>query len=225
MNHNKQIPKIFCTTREAANLLAVSMRTAQLWVESGLLEAWKTEGGHRRISRQSVDRLLANPIAVNLMSPIDPFQNTNAAKLEPAQDNLNILVVEDDPTLRRLYEIKLKNWNMPINVKIAGDGYEAMILIGYIKPDLMILDLQLPGLDGFRMMNTIKSMSEFKTMDIVVVSGLDASEITSRGGIPNDISILPKPIPFDRLQAIAEQMMFERQINTKNEYEKNSDCR
>ena len=55
----KRIPMAFCTTREAAELLNVSLRTAQLWVEKGLLEAWKTSGGHRRISRQSIESLLA----------------------------------------------------------------------------------------------------------------------------------------------------------------------
>ena len=55
------IQKSFCTTREAAEILGISLRTAQLWVESGQLEAWKTEGGHRRIARVSIERLLANP--------------------------------------------------------------------------------------------------------------------------------------------------------------------
>lgn len=48
----------FCTTREAAVLLGVSLRTAQLWVDNGTLQAWKTTGGHRRVLRESVNRLL-----------------------------------------------------------------------------------------------------------------------------------------------------------------------
>lgn len=47
-----------CSTREVAQLLGVSLRTIQLWVDSGILEAWKTAGGHRRITRESVIRLL-----------------------------------------------------------------------------------------------------------------------------------------------------------------------
>lgn len=45
------------TTREAAEALGVSLRTAQIWVERGLLKGWKTEGGHRRITAESVIRL------------------------------------------------------------------------------------------------------------------------------------------------------------------------
>ncbi len=47
-----------CSTREAAERLGVSLRTVQLWTEAGLLRAWKTPGGHRRILTSSVDRLL-----------------------------------------------------------------------------------------------------------------------------------------------------------------------
>jgi excisionase family DNA binding protein len=53
-----ETPGAFLTTREAAQALGVSLRTAQLWVENGQLEAWKTEGGHRRITPDSVQRLL-----------------------------------------------------------------------------------------------------------------------------------------------------------------------
>jgi excisionase family DNA binding protein len=45
-----------CSTREAAQQLGVSVRTAQLWVEEGRLNAWKTPGGHRRILVESVAR-------------------------------------------------------------------------------------------------------------------------------------------------------------------------
>lgn len=46
-----------CTTAEAARHLGVSIRTVQLWVDGGALEAWKTVGGHRRISLESLERL------------------------------------------------------------------------------------------------------------------------------------------------------------------------
>lgn len=48
----------FCTTREAAKMLGMSVRTAQIWVENGTLLAWKTGGGHRRISIESVQRVI-----------------------------------------------------------------------------------------------------------------------------------------------------------------------
>lgn len=210
MNHNKQTPKTFCTTQEAAKLLSVSLRTAQLWVESGLLEAWKTEGGHRRISRQSIESLLEKASGKRALQAVDESQSGKSLEQKKHSDELTVLVVEDEPALRRLYEIKLRGWQLPIKVISADDGYEALILIGKNKPDLLITDLHMPGMDGFRMINTICSMSELSDVEIVVVSGLDAAEIARRGDIPKGIPILPKPIPFDRLRTIAGDLLLKR---------------
>ena len=212
MAHHKQVPKTFCTTREAAALLGVSLSTAQLWAESGLLEAWKTGGGHRRISRQSIERLLANPAGRDVPAEVVPTRRaTDVAQgsaTPPAP--LNILVVEDDPTLRRLYELKLRDWPMQPEIRTAGDGYAALICMGKTKPDLLIADLQMPGMDGFRMLHTISNTPELAGMAIVVVSGLDAEEIVLGGGVPDGIPLIPKPVPFDQLLAIAEQVAGER---------------
>jgi excisionase family DNA binding protein len=210
MNHNKLTPKTFCTTQEAAKLLSVSLRTAQLWVESGLLEAWKTDGGHRRISRQSIESLLAKTSGNSALQAVVESQSEKRLEQKKQSDELTVLVVEDEPALRRLYEIKLRGWQLPIKVISADDGYEALILIGKNKPDLLITDLHMPGMDGFRMINTICSMSELSDVEIVVVSGLDAAEIARRGDIPKGIPILPKPIPFDRLRTIAGDLLLKR---------------
>ncbi|MBY0521377.1 MAG: helix-turn-helix domain-containing protein, partial [Sphingomonas sp.] len=45
------VSNAYCTTRDAAKILGVSVRSVQVWVEKGLLRAWKTEGGHRRVDR------------------------------------------------------------------------------------------------------------------------------------------------------------------------------
>src|SRR5487761_2142988 len=131
---DKQInQKIFCTTREAAEMLSVSLRTAQLWTESGLLEAWKTDGGHRRISRQSVERLLTEPVIQE--------QKTSSSRIEQIEANeskqnsfLKMLIVEDDNLLRRLYEINIRNWDLPINLSTALNGFEALVRIGQVRP-------------------------------------------------------------------------------------------
>ncbi len=182
-------------------MLSVSLRTAQLWTESGLLEAWKTEGGHRRIARQSIERLLADPKVRAL---------PKVAEIPPQTQK--ILVVEDDSALRRLYEVNIRRWPIPLEFSSADDGYEALIRIGHDKPDLLIADLQMPGMDGFRMLNTLCSMSELSGMQIVVVSGLDADEISARGGVPEGIPVFPKPIPFGALLDIAKKIVADKQL-------------
>lgn len=208
MVQSSRVRKSFCTTREAAELLGVSLRTAQLWVESGQLQAWKTSGGHRRIARESVESLLAQP-AESLLLALTPSGGEEASE-NGEKAPLSILVVEDEATLRLIYEVNLARWPLKPTVISAGDGYEALIRIGHSRPDLLIADLQMPGMDGFRMLRTIRSLPELANLAIVVVSGLDADDIAAHGGIPEGIPVLPKPVPFARLLEIAERVAADR---------------
>ena len=191
----------YCTTREAADRLGVSLRTAQLWVDSGILEAWKTEGGHRRITLTSVERLMQQKSAT-----------APAAESEgmPVNDRLKVLVVEDDNVLLKLYRMRIAAWNLPIDVTTASNGYEALVLIGREQPDLMISDLLMPGIDGFQMIRTLSASSFREGMEVVIVSGISDQEIQQAGGLPAGVRHLPKPVPFAELKLIAETLLARR---------------
>jgi len=191
----------FLTTREAAERLGVSLRTAQLWVDSGVLEAWKTEGGHRRISIGSVERLMH--IESNSEQGRSFTQTT-------AVDRLKILVVEDDNALLRLYRLYIAGWNLPVDLTTAANGYDALVLIGREQPDLMIVDLNMPGIDGFQMIRTLTSSSFREGMEIAVVTGMDAADIEARGGLPGDVRVFAKPVPINELKQLAQSMLDRR---------------
>ena len=201
MVQREQIRKTFCTTREAAQMLGVSLRTAQLWTESGLLEAWKTVGGHRRISRQSIDRLLArtslNPVPGSSRAPPSPTPADGAGRLK-------ILVVEEDAELRQLYQVNLEVWAMRPQVCVAANVYEGLIMTGMARPDLLVTDLRLPGQTGLHMLRAIREMPELAGVAIVAVSALAPEEIAAHGGLPEGIAVLPKPLRFGHLLDIAE---------------------
>jgi len=190
--------KSFCTTREAAEVLGVSLRTVQLWAEAGLLEAWKTTGGHRRIVRSSMERLLTR----------HPPELDSAPASDPS---LRILVVEDDPVLLQVYERRMARWPMKPLVLTAQNGFEALVRIGLRQPDLLVTDLQMPDMDGFQMLHQLRMMSELAQISIVVVTGLDVTEIKARGSVPEGIPVLPKPIPFNRLLDIATVLAARKQ--------------
>ena len=175
------------TTRKAAERLGVSVRTVQLWVESGVLPAWKTAGGHRRIAREAVDALARERAA--------------ALDVDSAEHGYTVLVVEDEASLRELYRLKLESWGLPIKIFLATNGYEALLLIGRKQPDLLLTDLSMPAMDGFRMIRTLKASPDYQDLDIVVVTALDEEEIEDRGGLPAGVEVYSKPIPFGRLEA------------------------
>lgn len=194
------VEKSFCTTREAATLLGVSVGTVQLWVESGLLQAWKTAGGHRRVLRDSVANLLHKKPE---KQPVQPMP----VALVASSRRLSVLVVEDETHLQRLYQAQLSRWPMRPDVIVVNNAFAALLLIGRHPPDLLITDLHMPGMDGFNMLRVLRETPEIAVTTIVVVSGLDAAEIVRNGGIPDGIEVLPKPIPFNRLLTIAADLV------------------
>jgi len=197
------VKKSFCTTREAATLLGVSVGTVQLWVESGLLQAWKTSGGHRRVLRDSIDGLLHK--GVDEAAPVG-VASAPVVSSRP----LNVLVVEDDDNLLRLYKTRLAQWPMKPVVSLADNGVTGLLMMGRSNPDLLITDLDMPGLDGFNMLRVLHQTPEMRHATIVVVTGLDPAELDRRGGLPPGVEVLPKPVPFERLLAIATAVVKHR---------------
>jgi len=188
------------STKEAASLLGVSHRTVQLWVEGGVLQAWKTAGGHRRILLTSVHRLVAqrNQAVAGGQPPAAPAQAPSTAR--------RIVMADDDATLLRLYELEISGWNLDAELIKARDGFDALIRIGEARPDLLISDLNMPGMDGFRMVRTLRADPRYGKMAIIVISGLDRATIASMG-LPADIPVFSKPVRFTELRAKVEQLL------------------
>jgi excisionase family DNA binding protein len=196
-----KVTKNFCTTAEAADRLGVSIRTVQLWAESGLLQAWKTDGGHRRITLESLERLLAIPKS--------PALEESRVQSGSAANRLRVLVVEDEPSLLGLYQLYLKRWPMLPEVRVAQDGFEALLKIGEVKPHLLITDLYMPHMNGFEMLTKLRKLPELADMEIIAVTGVDAADIAD---LPANILRLPKPIPFEELERIATKLALTRNL-------------
>ncbi|WP_306397936.1 response regulator [Telluria beijingensis] len=195
----------FCTTREAADRIGVSHRTVQMWVENGSLQAWKTAGGHRRIAVESVERLLdgrrtalaGTPAAPRTARPIVPAA---APSVPPSACARSVLIVDDDPSLLRLYELEIASWGLDLAVRKAGNGIEALLRIGEARPDILVSDLHMPGLDGFGMIRTLRGNPATASLPLVVVSGMDKPTVLALG-LPEDVPLLTKPAPLAALRA------------------------
>jgi len=175
------------STRQAAERLGVSLGTVQNMVESGVLEAWKTVGGHRRIPVASLEAYLARR------------QQGTPSAVSPGQE-LDVLIAEDDPTLQMLYQFTMEKWDLPLRIRMVDNGFDGLIQVGQSPPDVLITDLMMPGMDGFEMIRRLRATPGLTHMDIIVVSALDAEMITDQGGLPADVTVFPKPIPFHEIK-------------------------
>ncbi|NSL56484.1 response regulator [Uliginosibacterium aquaticum] len=188
----------FCSTSDAAQMLGVSLGTVQQMVENGLLDAWKTAGGHRRIRVTSVEAFLRKRQAGPVTTPTPSTE-------------LRVLIAEDDRLMQALYEKTVATWDMPIKVKIVASGFEGLMEIGRNPPDLLVADLVMPDLDGFAMIRKLRDDPQLAGMDIIVVTGLTAEDIEEQGGLPEDVLIYGKPIPFRELKGYIQARLMQMQ--------------
>lgn len=180
------------STRQAAKMLDVSLRTVQLWVESGVLKAWKTPGGHRKVALSSVEQLLENRKSAISSDSKDQKRNSQ---------DFSILVVEDDEALRNLFYYYFSNWKIKVNLIFAKNGFEGLTSLGKEPPNLVITDLLMPGMDGFEMIRHLKQSPEYKNLEIIVITGLTGDDIAKQGGLPENVKLFHKPLSFEVIES------------------------
>ena len=115
------------------------------------------------------------------------------------------MVVDDDASQLRLYEKYFDAWGVNALITTAQDGYEGLVKIGHVVPDIIITDLIMPNMDGFQMVRAVDEFPELDQSVIVVVTGLMQKEIAERGSLPDRVNILTKPIPFTELEVLVRQ--------------------
>ena len=201
---NQQASNDYCTTRVAAQRLGLSPGTIQKMVEDGVLACWKTSGGHRRIPLSAIEAQLI------LRNNTLPAKTT-----EP--DAISLLIAEDNLDLQILYAKSIASWGIPISVQLVGNGYDGLMMIGRHTPDVLIVDLMMPGINGFEMIHRIRANPDLKNMDIIVVTGISRDEIETRGDLPSDITLYQKPIPFDQLHGYLQAKLIQRRQQATSE--------
>jgi excisionase family DNA binding protein len=177
------------TTREVAQLLGLAVRSVQLMVDRGDLQAWKTTGGHRRISRESVSRWLSGRQKQNQETGAATFSDappptTPSAQTAPspsarrrASDSREpaIVLIEDSAHFQNVIRLLLRHTHPSVRLHVASDAVTGLALCGAIRPDVLIVDILLPGVDGATLVQSVRSQPLFEGMQLVVVTALDAA--------------------------------------------------
>ena len=186
----------YLSTKAAALLLGVSLRTVQLWVENGTLRAWKTAGGHRRIPEDSVQKLM----------------NKKAERLSQNKENkdLLMLVVEDDTEVRDAYCMSISMTGLPITVMTAENGFEALIKAGKYHPDIIMTDLMMPHMDGFEMIKAINRDKDINPAKLIVVTAMDKADRQVKLLAVTAVTLFHKPLDINKLEDLLKQHIGEQ---------------
>ncbi len=163
---------------EAARRSSVSRVTLWKYVKSGDLKAHTTPGGHYRILQEDLEAFLKK----RGVYPFGIYQ----------PEIRRILIVDDDPAMRKMLS-KLMT-HQGYQTQIAADGFEAGAKVMAFKPGLIILDLFMPGMDGFEVCRKIKDDPGTSHIKILAVTGYDTAENRNRIMTMGADGYLPKPL-------------------------------
>lgn len=145
-------------TTDISKICGVTTQTVQSWIDRGVLKAFRTPGGHRRVKREDFIEFLHKfqfPAASRASAPTQP----------------RILIADDEKDLRDSIQQLLARAFPSAAITVCSTGAEALIQMGLNRPDLAILDVFMPGLSGIQILEKIAETPEFKHTKVIIITG------------------------------------------------------
>ena len=179
------------STSEVAKYCHVTADTIRKWAEAGRIRVFKTPGGHRRIRREDLLRFLQE-------NEIPIHEDLGAS-------GVRILIVDDEKAVVSVIRRFLERSQTGFEIEVAMDGFDAGHQVATFKPDIVFLDLRLPGMDGFEVTRRIKSDPQHAGTRIIAMTGYYEGEVAQRVIELGALLCLQKPFtPDDLRRALAK---------------------
>ena len=162
--------RAFFTTFEISQICGVNPTTVQNWVKSKRLKAFQTPGKHRRVRREDLIDFLRE---FNMPIPAEIEANDTQKIIH------NVLIVDDDTDVRNVIADALRAGD-EINITEARNGIDALLAIGRSKPDMIILDIRMPNMNGYDVCERLKANNDVQKIKIVAISGDHSPDVRER---------------------------------------------
>ena len=174
------------TTFEAAKYAGLSYNTIKSWAKAGAIPYYKTPGGHWRIRRADLDAFLIERGI--------PVQGQIVHRFK------RILIVDDEELTVKLIREFIESMDETFEISEAYNGFEAGRLVQSFKPDIVILDIMMPGLDGMAVCSQIKEDPLTRNIDVIAITGYHTPENVERIYERGASMCLKKPLDLDELR-------------------------
>ena len=189
----------YFTTFQVAKFLGVSPPTVVNWVNSGLLVAHRTPGGHRRMRAEDVvafARAYDYPVPSNLAGPAPV-----AASLPR-----RVMIVDDERDFAQTVGdyLQLKGG---FEVEIANSGFSAGMLMARFRPSVVLMDIMMPDMDGFEVLRMLRSDPEMRGVPVLACTAYRDAAVEERARAEGFDAYLEKPLRFDRLLELLESVL------------------
>jgi len=177
----------YLSTGDIARYCEVNVTTVKRWIREGHLKGFQTPMGHFKVVKTDFIQFLRE----NHM----PIDESILGSTE-----LKVLVIDDDPGMIKTIVLTLESLNYNLRVDTATDGYDGLMKIGNAVPNLLILDLNMPKIDGYEVIKRVKNTEDYKSAEIMVVSST-LNEETEKKLIDIGVSkYLKKPFKLSELK-------------------------
>lgn len=148
----------FYTTHEVSKFCDVYPTTVINWINEGMLPAFTTPGGHRRVRKSDLVRLMQKN---NMPLPEELSK----------EEETRVLVIDDDVKILRMIKTILQS-EEDIKVITTSDGFQAGVIVSEWTPDIILLDMLMPGIDGFEVCRQLRRNDKTKEIPIIAVTVL-----------------------------------------------------
>lgn len=189
----KQRP--YLTTGQVARACGVSLVTVKKWIKQGKLAAFRTPGEHYRVTAGEFDR----------------FRSAYGFPRE-SRERPRILIIDDDPGIVSLLSDILRRGRRAPKIDAAFDGYEGILKVGSFRPDLLLLDLRMPGLDGFEVCRRIKADPAARATKILAITAYPENQARERALQAGADAFLTKPFEIAELKARVRELLAARKV-------------
>jgi excisionase family DNA binding protein len=187
---------------EVAKLCGVVNQTAINWIRSGHLKAFSTPGGQYRVYAEDLVSFLKER---NMRVPEELHEDLTM----PVDPGL-ALIVDDDKDLNTILKRLLERKIEELRVAQAFDGFEAGRLIAERHPAIVLLDLNLPGVDGISLCKKIRSDESLGQPAVISMTGIAQEEAQPRMMEAGANAFFSKPLNFEALIAKIKELLEER---------------
>jgi excisionase family DNA binding protein len=155
---------------QIGKMLNVSRQAVNQWIDKGYIASYRTPGGHRRVRRADIIGFLRER---NIPMP-DVLQKSLADQINEMQPR--IMLVDDDEDFLVLMQQAIFDQIPKAQVTLYSNGYDGLVALGANPPDLLVLDLKMPNMDGVEVCRRLKHNPRTRLLPIIIVSAHETEE-------------------------------------------------
>lgn len=198
---NKGNKPVVYSALEVANICGVVNQTAINWINTGHLKAFKTPGGQYRVYPEDLISFMKE------RKMYIPQTLLDSCKESSSNTSNSLLVIDDDVAFNNVV-VKFILERMPaLSINSAHDGFEAGVLMSSTHPRCIILDIDLPGVNGIELCRKIHDTEIYGKPKIIVVTGLQDSEVEQKVRALGADFFFKKPLQLADLHKAVEESL------------------